>query len=240
MAEIKVSPKVARYREQYHKERVGRHYTGWGHLAFTSIATIAAIVFCVLQVTELQTWELWAVPAAFLYTNFSEYWGHRGPMHRPFKGLRIIYQRHAAEHHRFFTHEDMAFESSRDFHAVLFPAVMMTFFIGVFAVPFWLLLSFVASSNFAWLAVAGGLAYFINYEWLHFAYHCHEDSWVGRLPGMAKLRWLHQVHHNPALMANYNFNITYPIWDLVFGTLYQEDRTKAADVAQKESQHSAS
>jgi sterol desaturase/sphingolipid hydroxylase (fatty acid hydroxylase superfamily) len=227
MSEHQIDPKVVRYREEYRKNNIIKFYNGWAHLAFTSIVTIIGVVFCFQQVEAAQNWEWWALPAAFLYANFAEYWGHRGPMHKPYKGLKIIYQRHSAEHHRFFTHKDMAFESSRDFQAVLFPAIMALFFIGCFAVPFWVLLAFIVTSNFAWLAVAGGLIYFLNYEWLHFAYHCDEDSWIGRLPGMAKLRWLHQVHHNQALMAHYNFNITYPIWDLVFGTLYREKQDEA-------------
>jgi sterol desaturase/sphingolipid hydroxylase (fatty acid hydroxylase superfamily) len=32
---------------------------------------------------------------------------------------------------------------------------------------------------------------------------------------------LHQLHHDPRLMAHYNFNITYPIGDLLFGTLWR-------------------
>ena len=38
---------------------------------------------------------------------------------------------------------------------------------------------------------------------------------------MKRLRWLHTTHHDPVLMQRYNFNITYPIGDWVFGTLYR-------------------
>lgn len=225
--------KIARYREQYRAEKIGPRYSGWLHLGFTSTVALSAIVLCVWQVENVQGWEWWAIPAAFLYANLAEYWGHRGPMHRPFRGLREIYERHAAQHHRFFTHETMAFDSSRDFHAVLFPPVMAIFFFGVFATPFWLILSLLTSENFAWLSVATGVAYFLNYEWLHFSYHCDPQSWVGRLPGMATLRRLHQDHHDPQLMAHYNFNISYPIWDWVFGTLKyrQQNSNLSADTS---------
>jgi len=82
------------------------------------------------------------------------------------------------------------------------------------------LLYFAASENVAWLAVATGIAYFLNYEWLHFAYHCDPQSRIGRIPGVRTLRNLHLHHHNPRLMTHYNFNITYPIGDWLFRTLY--------------------
>ncbi len=40
---------------------------------------------------------------------------------------------------------------------------------------------------------------------------------------MDRLRRLHTLHHRPSLMQTRNFNITYPIGDWLFGTLYRED-----------------
>jgi hypothetical protein len=78
-----------------------------------------------------------------------------------------------------------------------------------------------ATPNVAWLAVATGMAYFLNYEWLHFAYHCDPASFAGRWPGVQRLRRLHRDHHDPTLMTHYNFNITYPVGDWMFGTRYK-------------------
>jgi hypothetical protein len=78
-----------------------------------------------------------------------------------------------------------------------------------------------ATPNVAWLAVATGMAYFLNYEWLHFAYHCDPASLAGRWPGVQRLRRLHRDHHDPTLMTHYNFNITYPVGDWMFGTRYK-------------------
>jgi sterol desaturase/sphingolipid hydroxylase (fatty acid hydroxylase superfamily) len=66
------------------------------------------------------------------------------------------------------------------------------------------------------------VAYFLNYELFHFAFHCSEKSWVMKLPGFKKVMALHKNHHKPELMSKYNFNITYPIGDLLFGTYYRE------------------
>jgi hypothetical protein len=212
---------TADFRAGYREREVGPRYSGWLHFAFTSSVCLAAFAFCVARLETIAPLEWLTVPAVFFYANLVEYLGHRGPMHHPVRGLRLLYRRHAQQHHRFFTHQSMAFEGSRDFKAVLFPPVMILFFIGGFGVPMWILLYLLASANVAWLAVATAVAYYLNYEWLHFVYHCEPRSWFGRLPGLARLRRLHLHHHDPQLMARRNFNITYPVCDWLFGTLHR-------------------
>jgi hypothetical protein len=212
---------TASFRAAYRATEIGPRYSGWLHFAFTSSVCLAAVAFCGARLEAVAPLEWLTVPAVLLYANLVEYFGHRGPMHHPLRGLRLLYHRHAKQHHRFFTHQSMAFEGSRDFKAVLFPPVMILFFIGGFGAPMWVLLYLLASANVAWLAVATAVAYYLNYEWLHFAYHCEASSWIGRLPGLAGLRRLHLHHHDPRLMARHNFNITYPLGDWLFGSLYR-------------------
>jgi hypothetical protein len=212
---------VAGFRAAYRAGEIGPRYSGWLHFAFTSSVCLAAVAFCVVRLEAVAPPEWLTVPAVFLYANLVEYLGHRGPMHHPLRGLGLLYHRHAKQHHRFFTHQSMAFEGSRDFKAVLFPPLMILFFIGGFGVPMWLLLYLLVSANVAWLALGTAVAYYLNYEWLHFAYHCEPRSWIGRLPGLATLRRLHLHHHDPQLMTRHNFNITYPMADWLFGTLYR-------------------
>jgi hypothetical protein len=135
--------------------------------------------------------------------------------------MRILYERHTLQHHHFFTHEAMAYESSRDFKMVLFPPVMLFFFLGVVAAPAGALLFALVSPNAGWLYVLVAMSYFLTYEWLHFAYHLDERSRLGGSPLIRALRRHHQAHHDLALMGNWNFNITFPISDLVFGTYYR-------------------
>ncbi|SEA35298.1 sterol desaturase family protein [Microbulbifer marinus] len=220
---MKNNKKPDEYRQRYRTEFIGPHYSGWLHLAFTISASLAVIAFSLLQLDE-PTWYQWlTLPIAFIYTNLMEYWGHRGPMHNRRKWLGGVYRRHTLRHHRFFRDDAMAYENSRDFHAVLFPPVLVAFFLLATVVPSALLVHWLLGANVAWLYVATVFAYFLNYELLHFAYHVREESWVGRLPGMATLRRLHTQHHDPRLMQRFNFNITYPIGDWLFGTLYRPD-----------------
>lgn len=83
-------------------------------------------------------------------------------------------------------------------------------------------LEWLVSANVAWLFIASGLAYFLNYEFLHAAYHLPEHHPIARLGLVRRLRWLHRTHHDPRLMAHCNFNITYPLGDWLFGTLRRD------------------
>lgn len=218
---VAIAPAVARYREEYRATLIPRGYRGGAHALFTFGVGSAVLLACLAQLQQVRPLEWLAVPLSLLYANLAEYFGHRFPMHRPFRGLGLVYKRHAGQHHRFFTHEAMPVDSSRDFRALLFPPVLVLFFFGLFGVPVWFVLEWLLSANVAWLFIASGLAYFLNYELLHMAYHLPPTHWLARNAAVVRLRDLHQAHHDPRLMARCNFNITYPLGDWLFGTRHR-------------------
>ena len=116
---VALPARIRRFREQYRELRIPDYYSGVFHLGFTSVASVAVVVFSILQLHSVTALEWLTIPATFLYANLAEYLGHRGPMHHPAGFLRLIYERHTLQHHRFFTDEAMQFDSSRDFHAVV-------------------------------------------------------------------------------------------------------------------------
>ena len=97
------------------------------------------------------------------------------------------------------------------------------FFFGFFAVPVGAMLYFLVSPNVCFLFVFTAIFYYLNYELFHFSYHLDPQSRLGRLPVIRRLRRNHVLHHDRALMTRYNFNITYPICDRLFGTLYRDE-----------------
>jgi hypothetical protein len=208
----------AAYRQQYREQFVGPRYSGKAHLAFAVTFSLGGIALCIWQIESVRPLEWLTLPLAFLYANLVEYVGHRWVMHRKVPGLSVIYKRHAGQHHRFFTDQHMALGGWRDCKVVLFPAVLMVFFFGAFALPIGLVLAWLTTANVAWLFVIVALGYYLNYELLHLAYHLPEDSALLNLPFLRRLRRLHHRHHEQKLMAHRNFNITYPIGDWVFGT----------------------
>ena len=213
---------VARARAAFRENRIPARYSGRAHLA-TVIAisvAVAAVSFAMLDDVELA--ELLTIPLTFAYCNLAEYLGHRGPMHHKTRFLGGIFQRHTVEHHSFFTDEAISFDSPRDYRAVLFPPILLVFFFGFFAVPVGAALYFLVSPNVCFLFVFTAILYYLNYELFHFSYHLDPRSRLGRLPAIRHLRRNHVRHHNKALMTHYNFNITYPICDRLFGTLYRD------------------
>jgi hypothetical protein len=215
---------VERFRADYRAREIPAGYSGWRHFAITTSGALLAILVLASRLTDVRAAEWLMIPAAFLLANFGEYLGHRGAMHRPRRGLRLVYERHTLQHHHFFTERAMVCESPRDFKMVLFPPLLLWFFLGALATPIGALFYFAVSPNAGWLFALVAISYFLTYEWLHFAYHQPEHSWVARLPLMAALRQHHTVHHDLALMGRYNFNITFPIADWAAGTLYRESR----------------
>ncbi len=214
---------VSQARSAFRARRITPRYSGPLHLATTIGISVLVALASALLLEDVQALEWLTIPVTFLYANLSEYLGHRGPMHHKTRLLAGIFQRHTIEHHSFFTHEATSFESTRDYRAVLFPPILLFFFIGCFAVPAAAILYFVASPNVGFLFVLTAILYFLNYELLHFAYHCDPDSWPGRLPMIGSLRKHHIQHHDKRLMTRYNFNITYPICDYIFGTRYRDN-----------------
>lgn len=209
------------FRQEYRQKNLSSNYSGPLHLALTVGCSLAVMLACALMLDNVRLLEWLTIPVTFLYGNLTEYLGHRGPMHHRTRILSLIYQRHAVEHHNFFTEEETTFDGPRDYYAVLFPPIMLVFFFGCFALPVGLALYLLLSPNVAFLFVLTSATYFLNYELLHFAYHMDEKSWVASLPFMRALRQHHTVHHDRRLMSRYNFNITYPIFDAVFGTIYR-------------------
>ena len=210
---------VVSFRQRYRAEEIGAHYSGALHFAFTSLGSLAVIIFAAAQVRAPSLLEWLTVPATFLFANFVEYRGHKGPMHRRRSGLAILFERHTQQHHRYYTHEAMSYEGTRDFKMVLFPPVMLLFFLGAVAAPVAALLFWLASRNVAFLYVATAMGYFLTYEWLHFCHHLPARGLVARIGLLRRLRAHHQAHHDPALMNSRNFNITFPICDWLFRTL---------------------
>jgi hypothetical protein len=216
-----VHEQVEAFRDRYRAGNISPAYSGVLHACCTFGIGTAVILGCLLSLRQVSAAEWLTVPLTLLYANIVEYAGHRGPMHHPWRGLGLVYLRHAGQHHRFFTARDMAIGSPRDLKAVLFPIVMIVFFLLAFALPAGVLLSWLFGPNVARLFVAVAVAYFLNYELLHLLYHLPQRGVLARLPWLGRLRRLHQAHHDPRLMSRYNFNITYPVGDLLFGTLWR-------------------
>jgi general stress protein CsbA len=209
---------TAAYRAQYRRTVLPARYSGPGHIALVLLLAGGGVAACAAYALRHGRWsDLWIVPVTLVVSNVVEYLAHRGPMHHRVRGLHALHARHSGRHHRFFVDSAMTFESTRDFHAVLFPPVLLVFFGGI-AAALGALVALVLPVAVAAGFVATALAYYLLYECLHFVYHLPADAPVARWPGVRWLATLHRLHHDPRRMQERNFNLVFPLCDAVAGT----------------------
>lgn len=192
-------------------------YAGWAHVALIYALGAAAIWYCARRIAHPSWYELLVVPVAFCASNAFEWWIHRTVMHRPVKGLMGIYNRHTLAHHRFFTDIEPTIDNSRDFRIVFFPPYALVAFMAL-SLPPAALLGALGLPNAGWLLLITNVGLYLNYELFHFCCHIKNDRLVRWIPLVNSIRRHHIAHHDPALMMERNFNLTYPIADWFFGT----------------------
>ena len=197
---------------------IPRRYHPLPYFGAANLVALVAIAGALAALHDVQGWEWLVVPVAFLVANLAEYRVHRGPMHHRRPPWTILYVRHVRQHHVYFDDRHMATRNAREYFWVFFPwwaVALVVITAALFALPLALL-----SRNAALLFFAIAIGYYLTYEWLHLSHHLPPESRIGRLAPLVRLRRLHAAHHDPALMASRNFNITFPIGDWLFGTLH--------------------
>jgi hypothetical protein len=211
-----MSRRQAAFRTEF-RTRIAPAYAGWVHVAIIYALGTAAIWYCARQITQPSWCEFTVVPVAFCIANAFEWWIHRYVMHRPVKGLMGIYNRHTLAHHQFFTNVEPTIDNTRDFRIVFFPPYALVAFMAL-SLPPAALLAAIGLPNAGWLLLITNTGLYLNYELFHFCCHIKNDRLVRAIPLVNSIRRHHIAHHDPALMMERNFNLTYPIADWFFGT----------------------
>ena len=176
----------------------------------------AQVGIWLLEAPHPAEWLL--VPAGFLLANGFEYLVHRYPMHRRFRFLGALFGRHTVEHHAYFTAKSMTVDDLSEMKLVLFPPwVFGVFLAGV--LPIYGAFHALLGPNACGIIVLTSVGYYLLYEWLHMLYHLIGEGGLGRLPLFRSIREHHRTHHDPRRMTEANFNITFPIFDHLFGTV---------------------
>lgn len=201
-------------------ERTPSWYTPWGHLGATVGIGVLVLGIAVAHIHELRAVELLVVPITALLGNYFEYRVHKKALHRRRWPLQMFYDRHTPEHHVVFMESDMAIRSTREFRLVLIPAFGVLAIVLVTA-PFAFAAGSFFGGNVGWLFLVTAAFTMVSYEVLHLTYHLSPDSLVGRSWLIRTLRRHHARHHDPRLMQRWNFNVTVPFFDWVFGTIHK-------------------
>ena len=81
-------------------------------------------------------------------------------------------------------------------------------------------------SNVVNMIVASCSGYFIIYEFFHTISHLPSSHFILKIPFL-KFMWNHhRIHHHHKYMHKVNFNIVFPLFDWIMGTLQKEIPSK--------------
>lgn len=225
------------FRTNY-RANIRSSYNGWIHMGIVAFVGICVIYYSFNQLQQVSWLEWCLFPLTMLTVNFAEYYAHRWLGHRKTHIGKLFYSRHTGDHHSFFLHHHMAFESVRDWRVVLFPTFLIFAFSLGLILPIGYMLATYFSTNSAYIFAAASLSGYIFYEVMHFSYHLPRGSFTERcfqyIPGWQLMQHTHVLHHQRDAMTNHNFNITLPIFDILLGTLHWESRDEFQSRQQQE------
>jgi sterol desaturase/sphingolipid hydroxylase (fatty acid hydroxylase superfamily) len=175
----------------------------------------AVLIAVAAAIAPADRW--WTLPLAVVYGalwwSFIEYVFHRWVLHWEPETPRLRRVRKFLPGHR--SHHDDPLDPDDVVNVKHAPGLLLLPLILAAMV----LIGF--PLGFAFAALAGGMAGYWGYEYVHFA--CHQlpmRSWLGR-----RLKQHHAIHHHRD--ETVNFGVTSPLWDIVFGTRFRPARTAA-------------
>lgn len=209
-----------RFRADY-RAAIHPAYRAWVHAGFVFLFAIGAFGYFVSRIESLEPIHLLAIPLTLVFFNWGEFTVHRSFGHRKHPLGKLFYRRHTGDHHSFFVSARMPYEEARDFRVVLFPAWLIVLYTGLLAFPAYCVVGLVDRSLGA-LVAATLLFGYLTYEFFHTTQHLPDSNPLTRLPGVRQMRRLHQIHHRRSVMQSKNFNLTFPLMDVLHGTLQWE------------------
>lgn len=174
-------------------------------------------------IQSITLWQVLAVAVfTFFFSNFVEYVVHRFPMHRMVKHLKGLYRGHAGEHHRYFTHEYMNIEQRFDLLVAMTNPRAIVMLIGAIMIPMSILFGLLFGASIGLFAYVCFMLNYFLFEVTHLATHVPNGHWLLKIPYFRDAKERHKLHHNTREMREWNFNVSFPLFDRVFKTLHPE------------------
>jgi hypothetical protein len=206
-----------KFREQY-MNQVSPWYNGLVHIAVTYGVGIAAIAWCVSRMQDA-TWEWLVIVPVAIAGNFAEWAMHKYVLHRLIDvfAIRAIYDRHTRQHHQYFTDNDVAIHSTREFRIVFFPWRLLLA-LGIIGGTLGYVTSLLWNANAGYVVFITMIGQYLVYETFHFCCHVPENAFVANMPFVNTIRRHHKAHHNMGIMMHCNMNLTFPIADWAMNT----------------------
>jgi len=214
----------------YRDAALDRRFSLARHLA--KVLGVAAVILAggVWLARGAAGWQWALVPVFWAVANVFEWIMHRFPMHRPLQP-RILYVNHAIHHHRAFDGDAQEIRTLRDLSVVMMPWYTLVFVFAM-ASPIAFVAALVGGPALAGVFLVSAVLYFLLYEVIHTLHHLSPVQLakvpLGTSAAIAALRRQHHAHHQLRRMTEINFNVTFPLADLLFGT-YERSRQPHTD-----------
>lgn len=166
-----------------------------------------------------------AVVAGLLQTSLFEWVYHRYWLHRPWLPPQM-FTAHTLVHHQLCKHEDTFHVTEEEQEeALTFQWWAGPVLIGINLSPWALVAWWQNGSGMPWLPAmwtVGGivLLYYFAYEGFHYLMHKPGIAWLERTRMFRFLKNHHRLHH---VYMGKNFNVVFPLADLLLGTLVLAD-----------------
>jgi hypothetical protein len=192
-------------------------YSPIRHLALTVGSGLAVLALAIWGIDRLMPLEWLIVPLVFVLSNAVEWRAHKGLLHRRRRPLEALYDQHTPNHHVAFRYDTMGVHDWKELELVLIPPFAVGL-ITLLVSPIALAVGWLISPNAGWLVLVSAALYVVVYELTHLSYHLPSSHPLGRTQLVTWLREHHRRHHDPRLMQRWNFNVTFPLWDVVRGT----------------------
>jgi len=213
-----------KFRDDFRKLNIGNQYSGIRHLLITSFIVLLSVIYSIFHLQNLLMVEMIIIPIAIILGNLSVYLIHRFPMHHKFEVLHFIFRNHTLNHHYLFNENSMEYENTRDFKMILLSPLLMFTILFFFILPNHLLFTYLFSNNVGNLFLMVSTLYMGVYEWMHLSFHTPKAHWVNRIPWVYWMRHHHTIHHQKTIMCKVNFNIVFPLCDVIFKSIPKNDR----------------
>ncbi len=162
------------------------------------------------------------------YASLLEYLLHRYVMHRSISFFQYPFVAHALTHHRIFK-ADQSYHLTRETDRETIPMAWWNgpVLVAISAIPPTLISLTFDNWTILGIAVTAVAFYYCTYEYIHWCMHLPlprrrliEQAWLtGRI--FYRLNGHHILHHR---YMNQNFNVVWPLWDWVFGTLLRRSK----------------
>ncbi len=208
----------------FRAQHVDPQFSLLAHGARTLVIAGAVLGLGLVAAQSAIGWAWLLLPLFWAVANLFEWGIHRYWMHgaRP---PRVLYHNHALVHHRAFLGDEQEIEGTRDLSLVMMPWYTLVFVL-LSASPIALTLYVAFGSPIAGIFAVAAVSYFLMYEFIHTLHHLPYTTlrrWHLVNPILTSMRRHHHAHHQLERMAHENFNVTWPLTDLLLGTYRNTD-----------------